>query len=106
MRVTDAGDRCWTRVELIRWASCQAPVGSPGLWLSMAARHPELGTRTRGAPHGLRTRPADRPARFRGRGPDETRGGLRLHVRVDVRLGRAVAGAVRHLQPDPRGDRA
>ena len=56
---------------------------------------------TRSSAHGLRTRPADRPAGLAGRRADEARRGQRLHPRLDLRLRRALAGTVRDLQSDP-----
>ena len=44
------------------------------------------------------------PPAWRGRRADEASRAARLHARVDVRLAPAVAGAVRHLQPDAVGD--
>ena len=57
-----------------------------------------------GAAHGLRSRPPDQPPGLAHGAPREARRAVRLQHRVDLRLAPAVAGAVRHLQQDPRRD--
>lgn len=62
---------------------------------------PPVSTSTRRSRHGLRPRPPDGPARLRRRRPDAARRTQRVPLRLDLRLGGALAGAVRHLQPHP-----
>ena len=85
-----------------RCASRSTPTGArSGQALELVA----AGQAQRGrALHGLRRRPADRPARRAGHRPRQAGRDVRLLARVDVRLAPAVGGAVRHLQPDPQRD--
>lgn len=48
---------------------------------------------------GLRSRPPGRSARLRRRRPDAPRRAPGIPLQLDLRLGRPVAGTVRHLQP-------
>ena len=72
----------------------------------LAARHPpgaspiELG----GGADGLRGRTADHAAGCAGDRSRQAGRGVRVQSRVDVRHAHPVAGAIRHLQPDPGRD--
>jgi len=57
-----------------------------------------------GSTSGFRRCLAGQPARRAGRGVRAAGGAQRVRLRLDLRLAPAVAGALRHLQPDPRAD--